>query len=549
MKNTYLKAIALAILPLALSPTMVFAAALTGTEDIAKNIVASGAELPGLVTGLMYLLGLIFVITGLFKIKDHVDNEKQTPLRVGFIRLVVAGMLFAAPLLYEVMYATVSGTSAPLGAYNYDAGIYANVGGGLAAISALLSLGTNFNAILANIVLFSDDLPGVVSAAAYLLGVIIGAIGIVKIKEHVEEPEKVGLKEPVTRLLTAGALFALPAIFTAAYTTIAGTGLGIGGTLLTAWTITNFGMATYSQGLSSLSSCIGGGLLMSKLSSVICTAMGSTLAVPTFLMALSYVLGLFFTVWAILKVRDHVLSPTQTKLAEGVQRLIVGGAFFALPYVSTAIQASVTPWTLPAVIGANAQTGFVEAATCTGATSSLDEAMVCLMINIASPMQTAINFFSFCAGLIFVMVGVARLARSSQEGPKGPGGAGTIATFVAGGVLMSGTTLMPAISASLFGSPITATQGILAYSAAMSPAAIVATHNVISAVVRFMIIVGLISFVRGVFILRDSAEGKQASVMSGITHIIGGALAVNIGPLVNAVQSTLGITAFGVTFS
>ncbi len=84
----------------------------------------------------------------------------------------------------------------------------------------------------------------------------------------------------------------------------------------------------------------------------------------------------------------------------------------------------------------------------------------------------------------------------------------------------------------------------------MSAAETDAAYNVIAAVLKFMIIIGLISFVRGIFIMRDVAEGsQQASVMAGMTHIIGGALAVNLGPLMNAIQSTLGITAFGVTFS
>ena len=37
-------------------------------------------------------------------------------------------------------------------------------------------------------------------------------------------------------------------------------------------------------------------------------------------------------------------------------------------------------------------------------------------------------------------------------------------------------------------------------------------------------------------------------MMSAITHLVGGALAVNLGPLLNAVQTTLGITDYGITF-
>jgi hypothetical protein len=62
--------------------------------------------------------------------------------------------------------------------------------------------------------------------------------------------------------------------------------------------------------------------------------------------------------------------------------------------------------------------------------------------------------------------------------------------------------------------------------------------------------VGLISFLRGIYIIREVADGnQQASMMAGLTHIIGGALAVNLGPLINAVEQTLGITGFGINFT
>ncbi len=67
--------------------------------------------------------------------------------------------------------------------------------------------------------------------------------------------------------------------------------------------------------------------------------------------------------------------------------------------------------------------------------------------------------------------------------------------------------------------------------------------SVISSVVAFMMIIGLIAFTRGIFILREVAEGSgQASIMAAMSHIIGGALAVNIGGIVEAVQGTFGIS-------
>jgi hypothetical protein len=73
---------------------------------------------------------------------------------------------------------------------------------------------------------------------------------------------------------------------------------------------------------------------------------------------------------------------------------------------------------------------------------------------------------------------------------------------------------------------------------------------VITAVIAFVFIIGWVSFIRGFFIIRNVAEGTgQASMMAGLTHVFGGAIAVNLGPMMNAVQATLGLDGFGVTFN
>jgi intracellular multiplication protein IcmC len=84
----------------------------------------------------------------------------------------------------------------------------------------------------------------------------------------------------------------------------------------------------------------------------------------------------------------------------------------------------------------------------------------------------------------------------------------------------------------------------------MNPAEIAHVQAVISAVLQFMIVLGVVAFLRGIYIIREVAEGNgQASLMAGITHMVGGSLAVNLGPVMNAAQNTLGLTAYGVNFN
>jgi len=77
---------------------------------IARNINNSIAELPGLLSGVSYLLGLLLGVLGILKVKDHVENPTQTPMKEGAIRIVAGGALFGLPIIYESMLNTIGTT-------------------------------------------------------------------------------------------------------------------------------------------------------------------------------------------------------------------------------------------------------------------------------------------------------------------------------------------------------------------------------------------------------------------------------------------------------
>lgn len=76
-------------------------------SEIARNINDSISELPGLLTGVSYMMGILLGVLGILKIKDHVENPGQTPLQHGAIRLAAGGGLFALPIVYEAMLNTI----------------------------------------------------------------------------------------------------------------------------------------------------------------------------------------------------------------------------------------------------------------------------------------------------------------------------------------------------------------------------------------------------------------------------------------------------------
>ena len=87
-------------------------------SSIAKNVTTSVSSIPGLLTGLSYMFGILIGVLGILKIKDHVENPQQTPLKDGAIRLAAGGGLFALPIVYEAMLNTVGNGGAGVQAAN-----------------------------------------------------------------------------------------------------------------------------------------------------------------------------------------------------------------------------------------------------------------------------------------------------------------------------------------------------------------------------------------------------------------------------------------------
>ena len=83
-------------------------AAATG-ESVTQGMVETIGFLPQLIKTLAYLAGLTIGLLGVLKIKDHVENPANAPLKDGAIRLATGAALLASPTLFDVM---VSGLGA-----------------------------------------------------------------------------------------------------------------------------------------------------------------------------------------------------------------------------------------------------------------------------------------------------------------------------------------------------------------------------------------------------------------------------------------------------
>ena len=95
------------------------AAAGNNFSNISANIAKGISDIPGLFSALAYLFGIMLAVLGIMKIKDHVENPGQTPLKDGAVRLLAGGALFAIPIVSEAMFETVgTGTAATVSKVN-----------------------------------------------------------------------------------------------------------------------------------------------------------------------------------------------------------------------------------------------------------------------------------------------------------------------------------------------------------------------------------------------------------------------------------------------
>lgn len=87
---------------------------------ITGNITNSISNLPGLLTGISYMLGILLGVLGILKIKDHVENPSGAKLQEGAIRLAAGGGLFALPIVYEAMQNTIGADGAGPSQFSLD---------------------------------------------------------------------------------------------------------------------------------------------------------------------------------------------------------------------------------------------------------------------------------------------------------------------------------------------------------------------------------------------------------------------------------------------
>ena len=175
----------------------------------------------------------------------------------------------------------------------------------------------------------------------------------------------------------------------------------------------------------------------------------------------------------------------------------------------------------------------------------IGEALVALIATLLVPGSALVEIACYVIGGAVFLQALLRLMRSGEEGLRGPSGMGTALTFLVAIVFLTFPQWLNAWGDTLFGGTERGAAASLGYAQGERSGRYDLMLWAVFKVVQF---VGLFSFLRGMFVLRDSAEGRNgATAGKAAAHIIGGVCGWHILFVIDRVQNTLGIAPLSIS--
>lgn len=263
------------------------------------------------------------------------------------------------------------------------------------------------------------------------------------------------------------------------------------------------------------------------------------------LTAAAYCIGAVFALRAAILLKRHTDNPSQTSIVPPIAHFFVGGILASLPsFASVMIETifGVTP-----VAGATTCDPGTPAAAVAGV--GLDIIMINFVKNLHQPMFTLLAVIGFLVGATFIFQALLKGAKTGSD-PRASEPKGIIVNLVFGAILMVLSTALPGMLSTLFGintpSNMATTTNVIQWSKIVGAGASTAkADDAMKAVLTFIQIVGGVSFLRGWLLLKKAVEGGQATIPQGLTHIIAGAMCVNIDLVTEIFDSTFGTNLIG----
>ncbi|MDD2325536.1 MAG: hypothetical protein PHW63_06010 [Alphaproteobacteria bacterium] len=275
----------------------------------------------------------------------------------------------------------------------------------------------------------------------------------------------------------------------------------------------------------------------SSFGQIICNARLVGSGYLTVLNAGSFIVGLFLAVRGVLLLKLHAENPNSPQVTKAVAHLMGGGLMMSLPEIAGVLQRSLF------TVGSGAG-NFGCTPGATGTAVSLDVMMQNFVKNIYAPVSVLVALLGGMVGAYFIAKGLLSGAKVGSD-PRAGSPKTIITHLVIGAILISLSTMLPSVISTLFGSSATVSNvssftGIQWSKFVGTGVSVDAINKTTQAILAFIQLIGLIAFLRGWLIVKTAIDGGQATIPQGITHIVAGAMAVNIDLMLNVIDETFG---------
>ncbi len=146
---------------------------------------------------------------------------------------------------------------------------------------------------------------------------------------------------------------------------------------------------------------------------------------------------------------------------------------------------------------------------------------------------------AWATGIAAIVIGTRAAAMRSEQGPGSGGWSGAIAWILMGVCLIMLPSLLDVLSQSVIRDSWSSV-GVEIFSTAPELVGVFdgqVSRTAIVGILRFVQLLGVIAIFRGLLILNASVQpGQQPTIGAGMTYLGGGVLALNIGPVLAALN-------------
>ncbi len=275
------------------------------------------------------------------------------------------------------------------------------------------------------------------------------------------------------------------------------------------------------------------------------TVTSSSGAIVGLVTGFAYLAGVVFAFKAALYFKDHTNNPTQVKLSKPITAMVIASCLLSLPSFLSSIEGTLGQATKCWSDSATGSEAGSTSGCITGGSAAPGAAtdLAGMFVALSSSLPTLLLALTVAARIagMFLLIKTLYMLPHLEQGRETP--SKIIWTMIAG----VGLWTFPAMT-----DTIMATMGASSSNSALAENPLLAKYqsasgsgfdDAIKSILMFVQFLGAIAFFRGILILKALGENKDGAMGRALTHIFGGAAALNITWAVAMLAKSIGASA------